>query len=460
MKKTYDCSLFIFRRDLRLEDNLGLLAALEQSTKVITCFIATPEQLEDKHNLYKADNCVQFMVESLEDLESQLKGAGANLNIIFQSPEKALASIYATHPFEAVFVNKDYTPYAIKRDDHLKTFCKKKDIDFLEYDDYTLQPVGSVLTKQKTPFKVFTSFYNAAKKNAVEKPTHNKHTNYVKSFSCKDSIHLKDLKKFFTPNPDLAVNGGRTEGLKHLKKLNNFESYAKERDLFTYQTTQLSAYNKFGCMSIREVYHAVAKQLGTHHPLIRQLYWRDFFYNISFSFPFVFGSTFQEKFRKLSWTHSKKIFESWTSGTTGFPIIDACIRQLNTTGLMHNRGRMLVASFLTKDLHINWQEGEHYFATKLVDYDPAQNNGNWQWAASTGVDASPYFRIFNPWTQSKEYDPEAAFIKRWIPELKHISAKHLHKWDKYHELYSVDYPRPIVDHAREAKQSLNLYKSR
>jgi len=460
MKKNYDYSLFIFRRDLRLEDNSGLLAALEQSTKVLTCFIATPEQLEEKNNPYKSENCLQFMVESLADLETQLKKAGGHLTIIHQSPEQALSSIYSEYPFQAIFVNSDYTPYAIKRDTHLANFCKKEKIDFLAHDDYTIQPVGSILTKQKTPFKVFTSFYNAASKLPIRQPIKNNYKNYAQKISCKNSISLNHLKKFFTHNSELTVAGGRGEGLKQLKNLTHFESYSKQRDFFTYQTTQLSAYNKFGCVSIREVYHAIAKQLGTSHSLIRQLYWRDFFYNISFSFPFVFGSAFQEKFRTIKWVHNKKFFDAWQSGNTGFPIIDACMRQLNTTGLMHNRGRMLVASFLTKDLHINWQEGERYFATKLIDYDPAQNNGNWQWAASTGVDASPYFRIFNPWTQSKEYDPDAEFIKKWLPELKLVQAKHLHHWDKYYQLYITNYPKPIVDHALEAKQSLAIYKSK
>lgn len=459
MKKNYDYSLFIFRRDLRLEDNSGLLAALEQSTKVLTCFIATPEQLEEKNNPYKSENCLQFMVESLVDLEAQLKKAGGHLTIIHKSPEQALSIIYSAYPFQAVFVNSDYTPYAIKRDTHLANFCKKKKIDFLAHDDYTIQPVGSILTKQKTPFKVFTSFYNAASKLPIRQPIKNNYKNYAKKISCSHSITIKQLERFFSRNNDLTISGGRSEGLKILKKLHTQENYSKMKDLFTYQTTTLSAYNKFGCISIREAYHAITKELGKNHPLIRQLYWRDFFYAISFHFPFVFGEAFQEKFRHLKWAHNKKAFDAWTSGTTGVPIIDACMRQLNTTGLMHNRGRMLVASFLTKDLHINWQAGERYFATKLVDYDPAVNNGNWQWAASTGVDASPYFRIFNPWTQSKEYDPDGEFIKEWIPELKDIPAKHLHRWDKYWNLYNTNYPQPIVDHSVEAKQSLKIYKN-
>ena len=200
---------------------------------------------------------------------------------------------------------------------------------------------------------------------------------------------------------------------------------------------------------MREVYYAITEQLGSEHPLLRQLYWRDFFTHIAYHFPQVFGRPFLEKFANLHWDNNRDYFQAWSEGKTGFPIVDAGMRELNATGFMHNRLRMIVASFLVKDLHISWRWGERYFAQHLVDYDPCVNNGNWQWAASTGCDAQPYFRIFNPWLQQQKFDPDCRYIYRWIPELKAFSPKTIHQWDKKH--HHCNYPAPIIDHARESQ---------
>ena len=200
------------------------------------------------------------------------------------------------------------------------------------------------------------------------------------------------------------------------------------------------------------------KNLGQASPLISQLYWRDFFTHIAYFSPFVFGQPFKERYKKLHWRNDKDQFEAWCSGLTGFPIIDAGMRQLNETGYMHNRVRLLVGSFLVKDLHIDWRLGEQYFAQKLVDYDPAVNNGNWQWVASTGTDSQPYFRIFNPWLQQKKFDSDCKYIKRWVPEIATISPKIIHTWFKSHTLYANKYPEPIVDHTAESLLSKQLYR--
>jgi len=236
--------------------------------------------------------------------------------------------------------------------------------------------------------------------------------------------------------------------------------YAATKDIPALSTSNLSAHLKFGTLSIRETYHAIKKILGPTHLLLRQLYWRDFFTHVAYYSPFVFGHAFHEKYDQLIWEHDDKKFQRWCTGTTGFPIVDAGMRQLTTTGFMHNRVRMIAASFLTKDLHIDWRWGEKFFAQQLIDYDPAVNNGNWQWCASTGCDAQPYFRIFNPWLQQKKFDTECIYIKRWIPELKKVAPATIHTW--YANKLPSNYPKPMVDHTQEARitkqwfiQSLN-----
>ncbi len=222
-------------------------------------------------------------------------------------------------------------------------------------------------------------------------------------------------------------------------------------------TSRLSAHLKFGTCSVREVYYAIVQQLSPEHPLLRQLYWRDFFTHIAFHYPHVFGKAFHPQYDNLVWDNNRGHFQRWAEGTTGFPIVDAGMRELNATGFMHNRVRMIVASFLTKDLHISWRWGERYFAQHLVDYDPAVNNGNWQWAASTGCDAQPYFRIFNPWLQQQKFDPDCQYIYRWIPELNGIPATIIHKW--YSKHVDAPYPAPMLDHARESQIAKERYKN-
>jgi deoxyribodipyrimidine photo-lyase len=222
-------------------------------------------------------------------------------------------------------------------------------------------------------------------------------------------------------------------------------------------TSELSSYIKFGCISIREVYHI----FRSNRDFIRQLFWRDFYANILFSFPYVLGSAMKPNYNKISWHHNSKWFNAWCNGVTGFPIVDAGMRQLNETGYMHNRARLIVSSFLVKTLLIDWRYGERYFAKTLVDYDVANNNLNWQWSASTAVDSQPYFRIFSPWKQSVDYDKDCEYIKKWIPELLEVPNKDIHNWYKSCEKYKnkIKYPKPIVDYDIMRKEILNVYKS-
>jgi len=273
---------------------------------------------------------------------------------------------------------------------------------------------------------------------------------FTEAFS--DNIVL-DIQK----NTRSYIEGGRKKGVPILQRAADFKEYETERDFPAKRlTTQLSPHLKFGTLSIREVYKAFKDQ--GNFSLIRQLYWRDFYYQIGFFFPHVFKGSFREKYQSLKWAYDKNLFRKWYKGETGFPIVDAGMKQLNSTGFMHNRVRMIVASFLTKDLQINWQWGEKYFAQKLIDFDIAVNNGNWQWSSSTGCDPSPYFRIFNPWTQQKKFDPECEYIKTFIPALRNLSPKDIHNL-KNRRPVGIDYPKPIVNHSEARKKALLMFKN-
>jgi len=259
---------------------------------------------------------------------------------------------------------------------------------------------------------------------------------------------------------DIWVKGSRTAGLVRLKMaLKSHSHYSRDRDNLAYETSGLSAYIKFGCISIREVYHAFVKTYGRSSGIVRELIWREFFAHVLYGFPKALDGYV---YKRVSWRRSKSDFEKWKHGQTGFPVVDACMRQMNHTGFMHNRGRMIVANFLVKTLLIDWKWGERYFAQMLTDYDVASNNGNWQSISGTGVDQKPYFRDMNPWIQSAKFDTDAVFIKRWVPELYNVPAKEIHKWDFYCEdtkHRSVQYPKPMVSYVEQKAEMMDMYKS-
>ncbi len=459
MHPPYKKSLFIFRRDLRLQDNTGLIYALEHSETVIPCFIFHPKQIE--HNPYRSEHALQFMIESLADLEDQLRQKGGRLHLFYDFPEKIVEKCIKLLGVDAVMANRDYTPFSQSRDRAILKSCKSHGIEFFLFEDALLHPPEETLKADGTPYQIFTPYYRYVSRLEVQKPRVNHFSNYFDKsipFSEPPTICRKIL-----PNRavNLAVQGGRKAGLQLIKQLGRLSRYASERDFPALQaTTHLSAYLKFTILSPREIYYAILDHFNKDHELIRALHWRDFFTSITLFFPHVLKGAFHKKFDHIEWSQDRRAFKRWCLGETGFPIVDAGMRELNHTGLMHNRVRMIVASFLTKDLHLNWQWGERYFAQKLIDYDPAVNNGNWQWAASTGCDAQPYFRIFNPWNQQKRFDPEALYIKRWLPELKELPPKVIHQW--YGEPWDrlcKEYPPPMVDHNNEVKKSLLSYQA-
>lgn len=438
MSKQYQQSLHIFRRDLRLADNSALIEALAQSERVIPCFIFDPRQIKD--NPYKSNHCIQFMLRSLEELDAALREKQSQLYYFYGEAEHVIKQLSEELKIDAIFINRDYTPFSQQRDRNIATLCEKKSIAFHCHADALLHEPEQVLKADGTPYTVFTHAFKRAAQFAVEKTRKNNYSNYYQQ-----PIALADdtLPHSLTPkpNPQLLVKGGRKEGRELLRRSLSLSNYADIRNIPSLNgTTLLSAHNKFGTLSIREIYHALVSQFGEQHTLITELYWRDFFTHIAYHFPRVFNGAFHEKYNKLPWRNNNEHFEAWRKGKTGYPIVDAGMRELNTTGFMHNRVRMITASFLVKDLRIDWRWGEKYFAQQLVDYDPAVNNGNWQWSASTGCDAQPYFRIFNPSLQQKKFDPHNEYIKKWLPE------------------FPNNYFHPIVDHAIETCKTEALYR--
>ena len=451
MNKRYATSLFIFRRDLRLFDNSGLNAALHQSDRVIAGFIFDPRQI-DIHP-YQSQPGLQFMLESLQDLQQQFQQLGFEFNLFNDAPETVIDKLHQQHGVEAVFVNRDYTPFSRQRDHSLYVHCQQHSLDFHSYADALLNEPEHTLKADGSAYQVFTAFYNRSSLLLVASPQRLANGVFLQVSTVNTAECIIQHQKPHA-NP---LKGGRQEALTLLENLANCRNYHAQRDFpAVTATSELSAYLKFGCCSVREAYYAVVAQLGSEHALLRQFYWRDFFSHIAFHFPHVFGHAFHQRYDQIRWRNDKDEFQAWADGKTGFPIIDAGMRQLNETGCMHNRVRMIVASFLVKDLHISWRWGERYFAQHLIDYDPCLNNGNWQWAASTGCDAQPYFRIFNPWLQQKKFDADCLYIKRWLPELKSYSPAIIHNW--YKQPLACAYPPPMLDHGLRSQQAKLLFQ--
>ncbi len=451
MHKRYAKSLFLFRRDLRVFDNTGLNAALRQSEQVLACFILDPRQIEP--HPYQSQPGLQFMLDALADLQRQMGVHGGQLHLFYAEPESALQQLHQQHAIEAVFVNRDYTPFSRQRDAGLQAMCQSLGLDFHSHADALLNEPEQIVKADGQPYQVFTAFYNRARQNPVA---------VVQDLSLGQftgGIHADyaSLLDRFKQTHQYPLEGGRQAALKRLRAVSTCQHYAQQRDFPAISaSSDLSVYLKFGCCSVREAYYAVIETLGSEHGLLRQLYWRDFFTHIGFHFPHVFGHAFHQRYDAINWRNDKNEFQAWAEGRTGFPIVDAGMRQLNQTGCMHNRVRMIAASFLVKDLHIGWQWGERYFARHLLDYDPCLNNGNWQWAASTGCDAQPYFRIFNPWVQQKKFDAECVYIKHWIPELRPYSPAVIHQW--WQKSCCCDYPSPMLDHTLRSRQAKSLFQ--
>lgn len=482
MKEHNHISVHIFRSDLSIYDNVAIEEAIKKKQPLLCFFIYTPEQV--RKNRLPNPQSLQFLHQSLTDLETQINKFGGTFYHIIGSQEKVITSLIDKLEKIGIkidiYLNDDYSEYAIKRDTKIQNICDRRDIYLFRGSHKALCNIDETRKDDGKLYQRFTSFYNRAKKQSINPPkTSHINLRYCLkmgtkiantigekgAFSSMDMTDIDYLAEFYEERP-LRQIGGRKEGLKILKNIKSIKDYQKTRDTLILPTSGLSAHIKFGTVTIREVYKAVKDEFNTkNEAFIRQLYWRDFYYSVALNFKEKYPNqsvyTWQqdieidpmpEKRRRKE--HSRR-FTAWKKGKTGFPVIDAAMRQIAQTGFMHNRMRMAVASFLAKTLMLNWRKGERYFAKALVDYDFCMNFGNWCWVIGNMPHSQAPFRILSPWAQSKKADPDAKYIKKWLPELKDIPAQQLHQWDEYCHNYDKkdinNYPNPIIDYSNQRK---------
>ena len=425
-------SIFWFRRDLRLSDNAGLYHALRSGNNVQCIFIFDTNilnRLEDR-----SDRRVNFIHHELEDLNRQLQALGSSLVTFYATPEAAFTELCSQFAVEKVFTNHDYEPYAIKRDDTIRKLLQKSGITFHTFKDQVIFEKDEVLKDDGSPYTVFTPYKNKWLKTV--QPFHYKSYPTEKYFDALNNYKKGKVVPLNTMNFEEA-SFQLTEKKATTSLLKN---YGETRDIPSLAgTSRLSVHFRFGTISIRKAAAAAIKANAT--TWLNELIWRDFYHMILHHFPHVAESAFKPPYNAIPWRNNEAEFKKWCEGKTGYPIVDAGMRELNATGFMHNRVRMITASFLVKHLLIDWRWGESYFAARLLDFDLAANNGGWQWAAGSGCDAAPYFRIFNPSEQTKKFDPQLKYIRKWVPEFEEMS-----------------YPKPIVDHKFARERCLTVYK--
>ncbi len=425
-------TLFWFRRDLRLDDNAGLYHALKNNQSVLPIFIFDKNilnKLEDKK-----DARVEFIYDAVINLQTQLQELGSSIKVFYSTPEKVFNELNKEYNINAVYTNHDYEPYADERDKAVKNFLAKNNIEFKTFKDQCVFEKDEVTKDDGKPYTIFTPYSRKWKLRLTDfhvKPYPNK--KYFKNFIQTTAFNTPSLKDIGFEKSDLEIPG------KTISK-SIVTNYKEQRDFPAIKgTSKLSVHLRFGTVSIR----ALTKQaLILNETWLSELIWRDFYMMILYHFPHAAKNSFKTQYDRIEWRNNETEFKIWCEGKTGFPIVDAGMRELNATGFMHNRVRMIVASFLVKDLLIDWRWGEAYFAQKLLDFDLSANNGGWQWAAGSGCDAAPYFRVFNPTEQTKKFDPKHEYIKKWIPEFN-----------------TSDYPQPIVDHAQARLRVLAVYKA-
>jgi len=407
MKNQVPLVIFWFRRDLRLTDNAGLFEALCGEYNVLPLFIFDTKILDKLDT--KTDTRISFIIEALQHLNEALIKRGTSLLILHGKPLDVFTSLIGKYDLKGVYTNEDYEPYSIVRDKAIADLLKTKDISLFSFKDHVIFAKNSLLTTGEKPYTVFTPYSRKWKETL--------HENDLKPFPS-ETIMDKWIMQQGRPVPGTKKFGFKTFQLVFQVPLLDSDvvtRYDETRNFPAIEgTTLIGPHLRFGTISIRE---CVRFALGKNMIWLNQLIWRDFFIQVLWHFPRVVNNSFREKFDRIEWLNNEGDFERWKNGTTGIPIVDAGMRQLNQTGFMHNRVRMIVASFLTKHLLIDWRWGEAYFASRLLDYELASNNGNWQWAAGSGVDSSPWFRIFNPVLQSQKFDPTNEYVKRWVPEI-------------------------------------------
>lgn len=446
--------IYWFRRDLRISDNVGFFNACNNGKSIIPVFILDDNILMDPD---VGKRRVQFMYSCIKNLDKELEKIGGRLILMRGKALQELKKLVDQYDVESIYFNRDYTPYARIRDKEIWEYFRKEGIEIKSFKDTVLHEKREIVKGDGNPYIVFTYYYkkwiNKIKDNILPE---------IKKIEIVEGVDSLEVAKL--DSDDIELDYKDTYRDLVYKKVYR---YIEDRDIpYKDGTSRLSPYLRFGVLSMRKIYNDMISLMGELEDhkkreniqgFIRQLAWRDFYFQILYNFPYVDKESFLTKYRDLNWENDEELYNAWCEGRTGYPLVDAGMRQLLKEGWMHNRLRMIVASFLTKDLLIDWRWGERHFKRYLIDYDLPLNNGGWQWAASTGTDAQPYFRIFNPISQSKRYDPEGIYIKRYVDELRDIPIKYIHEPHKMPNK-ALDYPSPIVDHKRQRERALELYQ--
>lgn len=469
---TYPKSLVWFRRDLRDFDHAALYHALKTSEQVYCVFIFDTAILDAL--IDKADRRVEFIWESVRELKAALQARGGDLIVRHALASSAIPALARELGVAAVFANHDYEPTAIERDAHVAETLKHEDVAFHHYKDQVIFEQDEVLTQSGKPFGVFTPYKNAWLKKLEDffvKPYPvDRYLDHLAQVSASELPTLESMGFQRTNLASMKLPTGMAGGKRLFEDfLDRIDRYKEARDFPAIKgPSYLSVHLRFGTVSIRHLARAAWQQHNRGaETWLSELIWRDFYFQILHHHPRVAkGRAFKAEFDKLPFASQQDLFAAWCEGRTGYPLVDAAMRQINQTGYMHNRLRMVAASFLVKDLLVDWRWGERYFADKLIDFDLSANNGGWQWAASTGCDAQPWFRIFNPVTQSEKFDPQGKFIRKYIPELAACDDKEIHapwliaplRQQALGLRIGHDYPQPVVDHALQRLQTLSLYK--
>lgn len=424
-------NIFWFRRDLRIDDNKGFFEALNAGTEVLPVFIFDKAILDE---LPKDDPRVTFISDLLVKMDTEFKKKQRSLGIFYGKTSEIFEKLIQENKIENVYTNHDYEPYARKRDLEIYQIFKKHGIVFKTYKDQVIFEKSEVVKEDNSPYVVFTPYSKKWKQNFKKE-----HINNFKSEDLINNISnhsypfltLKDIG-FKASKIKVAPFDISSELISNYEKTRNFPALNK--------TSMLGTYLRFGAVSIRKMVENTLSE--KNETFLNELIWREFFMQILWHFPHTIHKSFREKYDGIVWENNEALFQKWCEGKTGYPFVDAGMRELNATGHMHNRVRMVVASFLCKHLLIDWRWGETYFAIKLLDYEQSSNVGNWQWASGSGVDAAPYFRIFNPTEQVKKFDKDLKYIKKWVPELE-----------------TLNYPEPVVDHKEARERCLRVYKA-
>ena len=426
-------SIFWFRRDLRLHDNAGLYHALKSGNPVLPVFIFDKnilDKLEDKK-----DRRVEFIHNAVSEMQNELLKLGSSLLVKYGSPEEVFPALLNEYDVSEIYINHDYETYAHDRDNAVKEFAMSEGIEFKTYKDHVIFEKNEVLSGAGTPYTVFTPYSRKWKEKLNEF--------YLKPYPVEEysANYLKTEEKSIPSLGDMGFEKVEYNFPSKEVRENIVRNYAEKRNFPAIEgTSRLSVHLRFGTVSIRDL---ARKARDLSETWLNELIWRDFYANVLHHFPHVGqGHAFRREYEKIEFRNNEQEFQRWCEGKTGYPIVDAGMRELNATGFMHNRVRMITASFMIKHLLIDWRWGEAYFAKKLNDFDLASNNGGWQWAAGSGCDAAPYFRVFNPRLQTEKFDKSLEYIKKWVPELN-----------------SFDYPQPIVDHDFARKRVLEVYKN-